>query len=82
MAKSVDLKINRAAVRDLLKDPKVLADLEARGRRIAAAAGSGVEVQSYVGQTRARVTVRTVTWAARYREATERTLTSAVDAGR
>lgn len=75
-------KINKAAVRNLARSPKVMAELERRGRAIAAAAGPGHEVQPFVGKNRDRVTVRTATWSARYHEAAERNLTRAFGAGR
>lgn len=76
------IELNHAAVVGLLKSPEVLADLERRGKSIAEAAGEGYEIQTFVGATRARVTVRTETFAAREREATQRSLTRAIDAGR
>lgn len=60
----------------------VIADLKRRGDAIAAAAGEGVGVQVMVGATRARVTVMTETFAAAKAEATDKTLTSAIGAGR
>jgi hypothetical protein len=82
MARNVIIKLNPAGVRALLRDPAVRADLEARGRRIAAAAGSGHEVETQQGRTRTRVTVRTESFAAMEREARRRSLTRAIDAGR
>lgn len=76
------IELNRAAVRDLLRSEEVAHDLEQRGRRIAAAAGEGHEVQTFRGRNRVRVTVRTATIAAQRREATARSLTKAIDAGR
>jgi len=60
----------------------VIADLKRRGDAIAAAAGDGVDVQVVVGATRARVTVATATFEARKSEATDKTLTQAIGAGR
>jgi hypothetical protein len=73
--------VNRAGLRALLRSPEVARDLERRGRKIAAAAGRGHEVQSALGRNRARVTVRTATWPARYHEAVTRDLTRAFRAG-
>lgn len=73
---------NEAAYEALLKSPGVQADLRRRGARIAARAGSGMEVESSVGANRARVSVRTATPAARRAEAEDRALTRAIDAGR
>lgn len=74
--------LNRQAVRQLLRSTDVLADLERRGRQVAAAAGPGHEVQPYIGRNRARVTVRTATDDARRAEATGRRLTAAINAAR
>lgn len=82
MARNVRVELHRQAVRQLLRSNTVLADLERRGRAIAAAAGPGHEVQPYVGRNRARVTVRTATDEARRAEATDRRLTAAINAGR
>lgn len=78
-----DLRINIKGANEVRKSAGVRADLERRGEAIRDAAGSeDHEVQSSLGKTRARVTVRTSTWQGRYKEATERTLSSALDAGR
>ena len=60
MATRVDL--NNANIGAILKGTvgRVRPDLVARGRRVAAAAGSGHMVEERVGRTRLRVTVRTV----------------------
>lgn len=73
------IKLNRSGVKELLKSGAVLADLEARAARVAAAAGDGFEVDSEVGANRARASVRTVTREAIEAEAQERALTRAVD---
>jgi hypothetical protein len=74
--------LNRSAVRDLLRSQAIQADIGARARRIAAAAGDGFEVDEGVGRNRARASVRTVSHEGRYAEATQRALTRAIDAGR
>lgn len=79
---NVKIKLNRPGVRELLRSAEVQADLARRARAIAAAAGPGMEVDTEVGSNRARASVRTVTTDARRREATERALTRAIDAGR
>lgn len=81
MAKS-EIKLNRANIAKVLKSAEVQAELKRRGDRIARAAGPGNEAEAFVGATRARVTVRTATTEARVKEATGRTLTRALDAGR
>lgn len=76
------IKLNRAGVRALLRDPKVEADLARRARAIAAAAGPGHQVDSSIGRNRARAAVITETVEAKLAEATDRDLTRAIDAGR
>jgi hypothetical protein len=78
----VDIRLNHAAMRDILRSPRVLADLERRAERIASAAGPGHEVESEVGRNRARAAVITSSFEAMHREATSRSLTVAMDAGR
>lgn len=76
------LELNSAGVRELLRSGAVQGDLTRRARAIAAAAGPGFEVDSRVGPNRARASVRTATFEAMYAEATRRTLTRALGAGR
>ena len=76
------VKVDSGAVRRLLQSPEVRADLERRAHAIAAAAGPGMEVDSEVGPTRARASVRTATRDAVLAEAKDRALTRAIDAGR
>jgi hypothetical protein len=82
MAAGIKIKLNSAGVRALLRSGAVRGDLERRAHAIAQAAGDGMEASSYTGPNRARATVRTATFKARQREATERALTRAIDAGR
>lgn len=82
MAEKIRIEISSAGIQALLKSPEVQADLEGRARRIAAAAGDGMEVSSRIGKTRARASVITATRKARKAEAVDRALTSAIDAGR
>lgn len=79
---NVRIVVNHAAVRELLRSPAVLKNLEERARRIAAQAGEGMEVGTYIGPNRARATVITATVEARLAEARDRALTRAIDAGR
>jgi hypothetical protein len=76
------LVVHSGGVRRLLNEPGVVADLQRRGRAIAAVAGEGNRVDTEPTGTRARVEVVTATTEARVREAKERSLTRAVDAGR
>lgn len=77
----VIIKLNRPGVRELLRDPKTI-DLENRTRRMAAAAGPGMEPDVSVGKERARGEVRTDTVDAMLAEAKTRDLTRAIDAAR
>lgn len=81
MAKS-KIKLNSSEVRRVLRSPEVLADLKARGGRIAMAAGRGFEIVPRVGSNRARVAVIAVTDRARRAEASSGALSKALDAGR
>lgn len=77
------LEINDAAFIALLKSTEVQQDLLRRANAIAAAAGVGTyDVTPSFTPTRARVSVGTADHAARKSEATARSLTSALDAGR
>jgi hypothetical protein len=79
---SIRIDVNDAGIRALLKSPEVQAMLKAKADRIAAAAGPGMEATSWAGRTRARASVITATAKARRAEATNRSLTRAIDAGR
>lgn len=79
------VELNSAGVRELLTSPEIQADLAARAARIRDAAGgeaAGFESSSIVSGTRARASVITATAEAMVAEATNRTLTRAIDAGR
>lgn len=76
------IEINGSAVQALLRSEEVAADLEARGSRIAAAAGPGMEVSTVQGRDRVSVFVTTATTEARLAEAESRALTGSIDAGR
>lgn len=79
----IRIEINEAVAQDLLKSAEVRADLLRRGHAIAAAAGAGsYDVTPSMTPTRARVSVGTADYAARKAEATQRSLTRALDAGR
>jgi len=74
--------LKAGGARELRRHPKIEADLLARAKRIAAAAGDGHEASSQVGVNRARASVITVSFPAMVREARDRTLTRSIDAGR
>jgi len=81
----VRVDMRQRGARQLLRSPEVLAELERRGRAIRDAAGgeeAGYEAQPYTGKNRARVSVRTWTPEAMRREAREKRLLRALDAGR
>jgi len=75
----------RTGYREHMRQPAVLAALQAAGGRIAAAAGEGVEVVSESSSGKRatpRVAVITETTEAILNEAQNRSLTQALDAGR
>lgn len=79
----IRIEIDDAAAEALLKSAEVRTDLLRRAHRIAAAAGTGsYDVASSTTPTRARVSVGTADYAARKAEATNRSLSRALDAGR
>lgn len=79
----VRIEFNDAVALALLKSPEVQADLARRAKAIAAAAGPGTyDVTPSMTPTRARVSVGTADHEARQAEATNRSLTAALDAGR
>lgn len=83
MARSkVRVVLNSANHRAILRSPQVQSDLLRRAQAIADAGGEGLEVDSGVGPNRARASVRTATAEARRSEAIDKTLTSAINAGR
>lgn len=80
--KGFRLKINRKGIIGVLTSAEVTRDLSSRGKKIADAAGEGVEVTTTRNRDRAVVFVRTETFEAKKAEAEDRTLTRALDAGR
>jgi tRNA A37 threonylcarbamoyltransferase TsaD len=82
VASKVRIDINSAGIQEVLKSSQVRAFLLAKAQRIAAAAGPGMVASSRIGQTRARASVITDTYKAKRAEATNRSLTRAIDAGR
>lgn len=82
MAQQVRVVLNRAAVGALLKSPEIQADLRRRAERIAASAGPGHKVETFVGKNRARASVSTDTDEAKVAQAAHQTLTKAIRAGR
>ena len=82
-SKVTRLKFNGAAFLKLLRgDQGIAPDLIRRGSAIAAAAGDGVGTRVSRGGARMRVTVATESLDAVKAEATDKTLTRALGAGR
>lgn len=79
---NVRVVLNRRGVKELLRSPEVLADLTRRADAVASAAGPGHVVDAEVSPNRARAAVITGDLDAMRAEATNRTLTRAIDAGR
>lgn len=75
------LKLNRKAVRDLLKDPDLEKHLLSEAEKIAARAGEGHVASSMIGKNRARATVITDTFKAMRDEAKHGTLSKAAAGG-
>ena len=76
------IKLNSREIARMLRSTEVLAELTARGNRVAAAAGPGFEAKPSVGRNRARVAVVATTLAAQRAEARSAVLTRALEAGR
>jgi len=81
------LKLFNKGFVELRNSPGVVADIERRAAAIADAAGEGfavrpAETNLSFPHGRARVAVVTETFDAMYAEATDRTLTRSIDAGR
>jgi hypothetical protein len=76
------LKVDRKAVKALLRSPEIRAELRARAGRIAAAAGDGFEARTSTGRTRARAVVITTDDVSRRAQAEDRALSKALTAGR
>jgi len=79
---NVRITIDRKAATELMCSPEVLADLRRRAEAIADRAGPGHIVEAEAGRKRARAVVITEWQSAKRNEATRRTLTRAIDAGR
>lgn len=83
--KPVRIELNSKGIETILRSEKVRADLERRAQAIADAAGGEPEdyaVSSQIGDSRARASVAAVTYASRKAEAVDRTLSTAIEAGR
>lgn len=81
----MEIEWNYRAFDAIRRSPEVVADLERRARAIRAAAGgddADFEVETFIGRSRARVTIRTANRAGMLAEARDRALTRAMEAGR
>ena len=77
-----EIELNRAAVGRLLKSPEIQRELLKRAERMADQAGPGFVADVQVGRTRARAMVKSTDYESMKAEATDRSLTRAIDAGR
>jgi len=80
--KVTKLVFKTAGFRKILRSGAALADVSRRAKSMASAAGEGVGVQVSTGANRVRATVATETLEAARNEATNKTLTRAIGAGR
>jgi hypothetical protein len=78
----MDFRPDRAMLARLAKSPEALAEVEARAKKVAAAAGPGFEVSSRIGVNRARASVRADSYSARRRNSRQNILIRALEAGR
>lgn len=78
---SIRIKWNRGAFRELRLEPGVQNHINQLAAQIAARAGDGYEVSHWQGKNRARASVYTDTFSARYDNARNQTLLRALDAG-
>ena len=62
---SIEFKLNRAGVREVLKSEGIMSILEGEAQARAAKAGSGYGVSTYVGKNRCNAEIRPETAAAR-----------------
>lgn len=82
MPKNLRIKLNKKGVIALLTSREVTSDIASRSKAIADAAGEGFEASVTRNRDRAVGFVKTATFEAMREEATDRTLTRAIDAGR
>lgn len=77
------VRMNAKGIRAVLNHPAVVADIDARGARMAAAAGEGVEARKrHRRVNRYGNTIRTVSETGRKRQAEENVLIKSIEAGR
>lgn len=76
------VKLNRAGIREILKDKSTERAALRRAQAIARACGPGYKATSMIGRNRARASVITETFAARVDNSRRNTLIRNVGAGR
>lgn len=76
------IRWNISAFEEIRRARGVVADIDGRAARIAAAAGDGFEPSSYEGKTRHRGSVITATAKAMAKNQKHNTLLRSIDAGR
>ena len=81
MASNFRFELNRSGIAELLKSAEMQAVITAKANAVAAAAGPGHDVKNTT-TNRARATVGTNTLEAMEAEATDHTLTRAINAAR
>lgn len=80
--KVTKVELHNKGFNELRTSPGVMADLTARARRVAAAAGEGMEVHVTRGGARGRASVHTATFQARMAQARNNALSRAIDSAR
>lgn len=81
-AKITKIELHNDGFNQLRTSPGVMADLTARARRIASAAGEGMVAETRRGRARGRASVHTGSYAARKAQSENRALSRALDSGR
>lgn len=78
----MEWKPDRSFLAKMAKSPEALAEVEARAKKVARAAGPGFEMSSRIGRNRARASVRADSFSARVRNSRQAILLRALEAGR
>lgn len=82
MAQPIQIRINLRGINELMRSPEVQADLDSRGQRIAAAAGTDFEYVPSPHKWSARGYVQPSSARGARQEAREKRLVGALNAGR
>lgn len=78
MAKSIDFKLNRAGVRELLQSGEMAAVVTSLGSNVLSRVGTGYEISTVVGQNRVNCRVSAVTYEAKKENSEQNTLLKAL----